>query len=140
MLKILILNAMTCLMAFALLGGEPSQQKQNSRAEETMPQYLYKVLSMENWKASQGKQTVQLSEEDKDFIHFSTAEQLDRIIDKYWSDTPSYVILKVDVKKLPGEMKFEANPGGVNKYYHLYHGSIPFKAIKDANIRSSYER
>lgn len=98
------------------------------------PEYLYKVLSLKNWKASEHQQEIKLSEEDKEFIHLSKEDQLARIIEKYWSGSAEYVILKVETSKLPGKLVFEANPGGTNKYYHLYNGSIPSKAIVEFKI------
>ncbi len=99
-------------------------------ADGETPKYLYKVLSVENWKASD--KTVKLSSEDDAFIHLSTEDQLDRIVGKYWAQVPEYVILKIDTSKLPGKLLFEANPGGENKYYHLYNGSIPLNSIVES--------
>lgn len=99
------------------------------------PKYLYKVLSLENWKKSEAKMYIALPKEDFAFIHFSTAGQLDRIIEKFWSNAPAYVVLKIDVNKLIGKLVFEANPGGTNKYYHLYDGHIPMNAIHEVIIR-----
>lgn len=95
------------------------------------PQYLYKILSLSNWQASQSKKTTQLSAEDDAFIHLATQDQLERIIAKYWADAPQFVILKIDSHKLEGKLVFEANPGGTTKYYHLYNGFIPFDSIVD---------
>lgn len=91
------------------------------------PVFLYKVLSVDDWEKS--CQTIHLSSMDADFIHLSTEEQLDRIIEKYWADASEYVLLKLEVAKLPGDLVLESNPGGTNKYYHLYKGSIPRSAV-----------
>lgn len=104
-----------------------------------MPIYLYKILSMENWAASQVSERVHLSEEDKNFIHLCTEEQLERIIAKFWADSPEFVILKIAAEKLPGKMVLEANPGGTNKYYHLYHGYIPLNAIVEARKEKRFQ-
>ena len=96
-------------------------------AMEKRPTYLYKVLSVEDWGKSCKK--VSLSSMDTDFIHLSTKDQLDRIIEKYWADASQYVLLKLDVEKLKGKLVLEANPGGTNKYYHLYNGSVPLSSI-----------
>lgn len=98
------------------------------------PQYLYKLLSIENWKKSQNMESVKLPDTDQDFIHFAREDQLDRIVRKYWDKITQYVVLKIDTKKLPGKLVFEANPGGENKYYHLYDGSIPLKAVVESKI------
>jgi uncharacterized protein (DUF952 family) len=92
------------------------------------PHYLYKVLSLTQWEASQGSKNIVLNQDDRDFIHFSTEEQLERLISKYWK-AKSFVVLKLKSDQLPGKMLYEANPGGTNKYYHLYDGEIPFVAI-----------
>ncbi len=97
------------------------------------PQYLYKVLSVEDWKESQGMESVKLAAADHDFIHLSTEDQLNRIVEKYWGNVPEYVVLKIDTTKILGKLVFEANPGGNNKYYHLYNGSIPLSAVVKSN-------
>lgn len=116
-----------------------SSQQENigvTRMDVTMekrPNFLYKILSVEDWAKSVG--AVHLPSMDADFIHLSTEGQLDRIVKKYWEDTPEYVVLKVDPTKLSGELVLEANPGGTNKYYHLYHGSIPLSAIVEFEVK-----
>ncbi|HEX2583141.1 MAG TPA: DUF952 domain-containing protein [Chlamydiales bacterium] len=97
---------------------------------EEKPTYLYKVLSTDDWAKS--RETVHLSSMDADFIHLSTEDQLDRIIKKYWTGVSKYIVLKIETAKLPGELILEANPGGTNKYYHLYNGSIPLTAIVES--------
>jgi hypothetical protein len=82
--------AVFCLYAvsFAILGNQPLA---NSMEEiHQSPQYLYKILSLRNWQATQNTKAVQLSAEDDAFIHFSTQDQLEKIIGKYWADAPQY--------------------------------------------------
>lgn len=93
-----------------------------------MPTYLYKIVSKSAWEASQHDSHLHLSEDDALFVHFSEDHQLERILDKYWQDQ-EYYVLKVDVSKLEGNLVKETNPGGVNKYFHLYHGKIPLSAV-----------
>jgi len=100
----------------------------------TPPKYLYKILSLENWTKSQSAQFVVLSQDDTAFIHLATEEQLKGIADKYWSHAPDYVILKIEATKLPGELVFEANKPGGNKYYHLYKGSIPLESVTNITL------
>ncbi len=99
---------------------------------EEMPTFLYKVLSKDDWEKS--CRTIHLSSMDADFIHLSTDEQLDKIIEKYWSEASEYVLLKLEVAKLSGDLVLEANLGGTNKYYHLYKGSIPLGAIIELKV------
>ncbi len=104
--------------------------KENSQ-EEKVPQYLYKVLSLDSWEKSQSQAAILLPKDDAKFIHLSKEDQLNRVTEKYWSHVPEYVILKLETAKLPGKLVYEANPGGTSKYYHLYSGSIPLKAISN---------
>ena len=99
---------------------------------ENPPRYLYKIISLKNWQASQEAGEVILSSEDTELIHLSREDQLERILHKYWSNEPEYFILKLETAKLSGKLVFEANPGGINKYYHLYEGSIPLTSVVEA--------
>ncbi|MDX8431488.1 MAG: DUF952 domain-containing protein [Candidatus Algichlamydia australiensis] len=94
-----------------------------------MKESLYKILSLKAWQESQTQEFLTLSENDKKFIHFSTKEQLPRILKKHWLNETECVILRVDPKQLLGKLVFESNPGGTNQYYHLYGGAIPLKAV-----------
>lgn len=97
--------------------------------EDNKAPTLFKIISIEQWKESDGKETLVLDANDKEFIHFSTEEQLPRILEKFWKNK-DYMVLKIDPRKLPGRLVFEPNAGGSGqKYYHLYEGSIPKDAI-----------
>lgn len=101
---------------------------------DSSPQFLYKVLSVDNWQRSQTQNNLVLSKDDNEFIHLSTKDQLDRITSKYWADVPEFVILKVATNRLTGRLVLEANPGGSSKYYHLYDGSIPLQSVVESKI------
>ena len=103
--------------------------------KEMVPIYLYKVISITDWENS--CKEIRLSDMDAEFIHLSMEDQLDRILKKYWSNVDEYVLIKLESSKLPGELAFEANPNSTNKYYHLYHGSIPFSAIVELHVKKS---
>jgi uncharacterized protein (DUF952 family) len=133
MSKVLTLFLMCLFGMLSLHADQPLPFQQNLENKMT-PQYLYKVLSSEDWKKSQGMEVVKLTDADRDFIHLAKGDQLDRIVGKYWDKVPEYVVLKIDTKKLPGKLVFEANPGGENKYYHLYGSSIPLKSVVESKI------
>lgn len=96
--------------------------------------YLYKILSMDDWAKS--CETLHLPSTDADFIHLSKEDQLDRIIEKYWANSSEYVVLKIKTARLSGKLVLEANPGGTNKYYHLYNGSISMDAVVESKVIS----
>lgn len=102
--------------------------------EEKTPEFLYKVVSVKDWNESQGKQWLMLPAEDQLFIHLAKKDQLDSITAKYFGNAPSYVILQLDPTQLTGQLVLEQNPGGVNKYYHLYNGGIPLSAVVDSTV------
>lgn len=93
----------------------------------TAPEYLYKIISEEQWEQSHEK--VAPGAIDTDFIHLATEEQLPAIIHKFWKGQHP-IILQVKTDELVGELIYESNPGGTTKYYHLYNGYIPIEAVK----------
>lgn len=100
--------------------------------QSKQPDFLYKILSLESWTASQKNTELQLTQFDAEFIHLSTLEQLDKIQKKFWGGVSHYIVLKLSTAKLQGTLKYEKNPGGETKYYHLYNGRIPLNAIVEA--------
>lgn len=105
-----------------------------SENPEVAPKFLYKIISIQNWEESQPLDFVKLTEDDRQFVHLAKEDQLDRIIDKYWSSISKFIILKLETARLKGQIAFEANPGGHNKYYHLYNGKIPLKAVAEIRL------
>jgi len=133
--KFLSLFMTIAIAGFPLLASAIEETEQSSKIikeRQMPPPYLYKVLSVEDWKESENRSSVKLSPADKKFIHLSTAEQLDKIIAKFWSGNKEFIVLKLNTSRLPGELRYEANPGGTNKYYHLYQGSIPLDAVEES--------
>jgi|SRR5579862_2516774 len=122
-----------CLVFVSSYAKENFSHKDNMESVHA-PQYLYKIVSLRLWHATQNRNNVTLSAEDDAFIHFSTEDQLERIIDKFWSEVPQYVILKIETAKVTGEWAYETNPGGTTRFYHLYKGFIPINAIAEAKI------
>ncbi len=96
--------------------------------EESAPRYLYKVVSVEDWKRSVAGNQVALSPIDEEFVHLATREQLSHVEKKFWAGR-EYLILKIETEKMGGRLIHETNPGGVTKYYHLYDGVIPLEAV-----------
>jgi hypothetical protein len=77
MKRSLFFISFTCLATLAVYGrGVPHKEETKGEIvetlqEEAMPKYLYKILSMRNWQASQHTNAIQLSAEDHTCIHFS---------------------------------------------------------------------
>jgi uncharacterized protein (DUF952 family) len=115
---------------------QPSEKIENLTGQKEMqmnhenhtPQYLYKIVSPEEWQDSLLKNQVVTSPLDKNFIHLATENQLAHVVQKFWNDK-SHIILKLDSKKMTGRLIYETNPGGTTQYYHLYEGKIPLDAV-----------
>ncbi len=125
-----------CMNWVMMLNGNAmiNTEKGNEIKMMEPPVYLYKILSFSHWNASQSRSDLTLSEDDDAFIHLSTEDQLEKIIEKFWPNVSQYVILKIKTELLEGKLVYEANPGGTNKYYHLYQGRIPLISIVEAKI------
>ena len=106
-----------------------SCNSQGTKKEKTKPDYLYKITSVSQWESSKGKDVLELTPADSDFIHLATKEQVFEVVKKFFADQDEYVLLKLDTDKLPGDLVYEKNPGGKIKYYHLYNGEIPMDAV-----------
>lgn len=99
--------------------------------EMPLPRYLYKIVTLENWKASQGKDTVVLETEDDNLISFVKKEELHHM-EKRYASHGSHVILKVETCKLPGTLSYKGN--AMEKYYYLHDSTIPMDAVAETEI------
>ena len=115
-----------------------AQQVSRIKEEMTTPEFLYKIVSVEQWQASQFCPVIVLSSMDNDFIHLSSESQLAHVAQKFWQHI-DYVVLKLASNKLNGQLVYETNPGGSNKYYHLYNGSIPLDAVVEKTLVSAQQ-
>ncbi len=69
-------------------------------------------------------------------MHICSQEQIQTIIDKFWSHEPILIIATIDSTQVVGRLEYETNPGGTTKYYHLYSGSVPITAVVDTERRA----
>lgn len=104
--------------------------------QNSIPDYLYKIISQEDWQKSLLQNEVASSPKDEDFIHLAKEDQIVHVIQKFWKNQ-NYIVLKLDSKKLGGRLIYETNPGGNTLYYHLYEGNIPLEAVMEATVGPS---
>jgi len=115
-----------------------SYSELNGIEQNMNPQYLYKIVSPEQWQESLLGSEIVLSPMDKEFIHLSKEDQVSHVVQKFW-DNKQYVVLKLSTEKLKGRLTYETNPGGTTQYYHLYEGHIPLDAVVDLKSQKEYE-
>lgn len=80
---------------------------------------------------------LQPADQKSNFIHCTLPDQTKNIIKKFYADqiVSVYDLCTDELEKEGFIIKFEINPGGSNKYPHIYHKSgklnmIPVSAIK----------
>lgn len=88
---------------------------------------IYHIVLPDVWSAFDGDHYEAASLVDEGFIHCSFAEQLEGVLERYYSGAESVVILGIDPDKLTSELVSEPSTGGEN-YPHIY-GPINRDAI-----------
>lgn len=131
-LLILFLSLMVSCTSTDKNVGAQQQEEASMKKKQQAPPYLYKIISQEDWQESQKQNYVINSPLDKDFIHLATEAQVPHVAEKFWKNK-SYIVLKLDTKKLKGHLSYETNPGGTTYYFHLYEGFIPLEAVVETS-------
>ena len=111
--------AMGAIFALSIVGCTKS----------TKPDFVYKIVTVDAWSASQEKRFLVLGKFDEAFVHLAEENQVERIAHKFFAGEDEVLVLKINPKKLKGRLVKEANPGGKIKYWHLYDGKIPLESI-----------
>jgi uncharacterized protein (DUF952 family)/FMN phosphatase YigB (HAD superfamily) len=125
-------NIMSNEHALQLLSQETENQEVKM-VQNSTPEYLYKIVSQEQWQKNLLRNEVVGSSIDDEFIHLAKEDQVDHVVKKFWSNI-DYIVLKFASKKLVGRLIYEKNPGGSTEYYHLYEGNIPLDAVVDVTV------
>lgn len=134
----LIIIAMCALNTFNYLDAHEiiSQETENQEIkmiQNSTPEYLYKIISQEQWQKSLLENKVIGSSIDEEFIHLAKEDQVDHVVKKFWNNM-DYIVLRLASKKLVGRLIYEKNPGGSTEYYHLYEGNIPLDAVVEVTV------
>lgn len=128
----LIVAILSFTIASNLLSQESDSQEMKIM-QHLPPEYLYKIVSLQQWQTSLQQTEIALSSLDDDFIHLAKAEQVKHVAQKFW-ENQDYIVLKLASNKLVGQLIYETNPGGSTHYYHLYEGDIPHDAVVDVTF------
>jgi len=97
-------------------------------------QYLYKVISVNDWNKSQHRQYVHTTPMDNSYSIVSTEDQLQAVIDKSWRGVADFVVLTLDVNKLDHRLIFEMGREKDKINHLVYEGMIPVDAVIAANV------
>ncbi len=88
---------------------------------------IYHIVLPEVWDAFEGELYEHASLASEGFIHCSFAEQLDGVLQRYYSGVERVLLLEIDSERLTSELVNEPSTGG-EIYPHIY-GPIDRDAI-----------
>lgn len=101
--------------------------------------FIYHIVLPEVWEQVKDKRNYEhQSLETEGFIHCSYEEQLDAVIERYYSDADELVILKIDTGKLTSKLVSEPSTGG-KVYPHVY-GTLNLDAVVETAGRNATVR
>jgi uncharacterized protein (DUF952 family) len=96
--------------------------------------HIYHVMLPEAWNARQSDEAITAdSLTAEGFIHCSSAEQLEGVLERYFGGVSRVVILEIDPDKLSSKLVFE--PSTNNEVYPHVYGPIDPEAIVRAEER-----
>lgn len=97
------------------------------------PEYVYKIVTQEQWQQAQTTGFVQPSADDArdGFIHLSTASQLASTLAKHFSNQSNLLVLKLRSDDFSDDLRFEAARSG-QLFPHLY-GTLPVSAVLESS-------
>ena len=106
----------------------PSGLWQNTRM------FIYHIALPAEWERFKGKPSYQpASLAAEGFIHCSYAEQIDKVLQRYFRDAGEVLILKIDTDKLLARLVEEPSTGG-EVYPHIY-GRLNHNAVLGIETR-----
>ena len=94
---------------------------------------IYHIVLPDVWAAFDAGLYRHASLETEGFIHCSFAEQLDRVIGRYYGDVDNVVVLEIDSERLMSRVLREPSTG--NEIYPHIYGPINRYAIVSAETR-----
>lgn len=83
--------------------------------------FIFKIVHASEWNdaARAGCYYGSIRDRQDGFLHFSTAEQLEQTLEKYYSGTSDLILVAVDSEVLGEALKFEPSSDGI-LFPHLY--------------------
>ena len=98
--------------------------------------YIYHILLPNEWETRKNNSFYEApSLATEGFIHCSFEEQLNTVIDRYYSGISELVILKIDVSKLSS--KLVAEPSTANDVYPHVYGPIDLESVIEVERRTN---
>ena len=67
--------------------------------------------------------------EEVGFIHASTSEQIERVVNHFYGDVDQLVLLTIDPRKVPHEIRWEPPAPDVEELFPHIYGPLPVTAV-----------
>ncbi len=97
--------------------------------------FIYHIVLPEDWEKFKGRPSYQpASLASEGFIHCSYAEQIDKVLQRYYQGAREVLILKIASNKLLARLVEEASTGG-EIYPHIY-GRLNHSAVVEVEKRN----
>ena len=95
---------------------------QIGEAKVSDPEYVYKIMSSDEWVQQSDREVYSGNDWDKQdgFIHLSTANQVEKTAKKYYKDVANPILLKLCYEDIAKDIKWEENSKG-ELFPHAYH-------------------
>jgi uncharacterized protein (DUF952 family) len=92
---------------------------------------IYHITTKQAWEAAQAKGYYEApSLKTEGFIHCSKAEQVQGVLERYYSGQKDLLRLSIDPTRLTSPLKFELAPSVNEEFPHVY-GAIDLGAVVD---------
>ena len=103
-----------------------------------MEKRIYHIVSPEDWEAAERSGEYRAASlVDEGFIHCSFAEQLDTVLERYYSGAGTVNILEIDPGRLTAELVEE--PSTNNEIYPHIYGPLDLDAVVGVSTREAPE-
>ena len=118
-----------------MLAASLCQSHETSMTELYRPATAFKILTADQWAQFQADGIFHGAPVDlaDGYIHLSTADQLQKTLDKHFSGQSGLIIAEVDLSALGDTIKWEVSRGGA-LFPHIY-GPLPMAAVVGTSQR-----
>lgn len=91
---------------------------------------IYHIVAVTDWAKQDSQPDYEATSlQTEGFIHLSTKEQVDGVLNRYYQHVPDLLLLHVDVHKLTHELRYETATNN-DQFPHLY-GPLNKTAVVD---------
>lgn len=96
--------------------------------------YIYHIAEIYDWEIQKYSGAYYHSSLDTEgFIHASTKDQVEKVLDRYYKGVCGLILLTIDVGQIQDMVKYESAPSDGDSYPHIY-GPLQVKAVVETTL------